>query len=440
MASTQLSRSISSAGSTTTATLSCWFKRENIGAEGFLFYNIENGNNNCRVRFNTDSKLEVEGLQGGSQAYTLRTVRTFTDPAAWYHLVVRYDSTDSTADNRIRIYVNGTEETNLENRNNPSSSGNMSFNEAGTVYIGGQAGSNYFGGCITHYHWVDGNSYAPTVFGETDATSGIWKPKTSPSGVTYGTNGFFLKFANSGNLDLDSSGNNQSFTTAGSLTQTVDTPSNNFATLNKLSTHGNNTLSFGSLRIAFTANTSYTNSIGTLGINSGRWYVEAKVAGATTYYPCIGFCSMGNNTRRYYDPLYTAAHLGADEGTGYFAHGNIQKNGSTDGDYATFTTGDIISMYLDLESGTKTMKYYKNDSLIRSTTITPVAGQFYTFGATGTSGSDIVDFNFGSGFFGTTAVTSANADANGFGAFEYSPTLSGVNYYALNTKNIKEFG
>jgi len=149
---------------------------------------------------------------------------------------------------------------------------------------------------------------------------------------------------------------------------------------------------------------------------------------------------MGNNTRRYYDPLYTAAHLGADEGTGYFAHGNIQKNGSTDGDYATFTTGDIISMYLDLESGTKTMKYYKNDSLIRSTTITPVAGQFYTFGATGTSGSDIVDFNFGSGFFGTTAVTSANADANGFGAFEYSPTLSGVNYYALNTKNIKEFG
>ena len=97
-------------------------------------------------------------------------------------------------------------------------------------------------------------------------------------------------------------------------------------------------------------------------------------------------------------------------------------------------------MYLDLESGTKTMKYYKNDSLIKSTTITPVDGQFYTFGATGTSSSDIVDFNFGGGFFGTTAVTSANADANGHGAFEYSPTLSGVNYYALNTENIKEFG
>ena len=86
------------------------------------------------------------------------------------------------------------------------------------------------------------------------------------------------------------------------------------------------------------------------------------------------------------------------------------------------------------------MKYYKNDSLIRSTTITPVGGQFYTFGATGTSSSDIVDFNFGSGFFGTTQVTTANADANGYGAFEYSPTIGGVDYYALCTKNIKEFG
>ena len=224
MASTQLSRTISSSGSHTIATLSCWVKKTLINVEQFLFYNLENGNNNCRVRFNSSNKLEIEGLQGGSQSYTLRTVRTFEDPSAWFHLVIRYDSTDSTADNRIRVYVNGTEETDLENRANPSSSANMSFNEAGTVYIGGQAGSNYFDGLLAHYHWVDGTSYAPTVFGETDSTSGLWVPKTDPT-VTYGTNGFFLKFENNGNLDLDSSGNSQSFTTAGTLTQNVDSPS-----------------------------------------------------------------------------------------------------------------------------------------------------------------------------------------------------------------------
>ena len=107
----------------------------------------------------------------------MRTVRTFEDPSAWYHLLVGYDSTDSTANDRIKIYVNGTEETNLENRNNPSSSGNMSFNEAGTVYIGGQNGSNYFNGLLAHYHWVDGTRYTPATFGETDSTSGIWVPK-----------------------------------------------------------------------------------------------------------------------------------------------------------------------------------------------------------------------------------------------------------------------
>ena len=437
-----LSRTPSGAGNQRTWTYSGWFKLCTTDQNIFLLSAGAYGDSKSMQLLiaNSGNFIQFQGFSsGGSADFNCETNAELRDIGAWYHIMVACDTTQSTASDRAKIYINGELQT-LRTSTYPSQNYDTGVNTAIAHEINDRPGASLEQTLYsTHVHMTDGTAYAASTFGETDSTSGIWKPKTAPS-VTYGTNGFFLKMENSGAMGTDSSGNSNTFTVNGTITQNVDTPTNVFATLNKLSTHGNNSLTNGNLTIGFNANTSYTNSIGTLGINSGRWYVEAKVAGATTYYPCIGFCSMGNNTRRYYDPLYTAAHLGADEGTGYFAHGNIQKGGSTDGDYATFTTGDIISMYLDLESGTKTMKYYKNDSLIRSTTITPVDGQFYTFGATGTSGSDIVNFNFGSGFFGTTAVASGNADANGFGSFEYSPTLSGVNYYALCTKNIKEFG
>jgi hypothetical protein len=445
MASTYLYRTNGTPTLGTKYTFSFWMKRSAVDVDHRLVNNYVDSNNLGQIYIDaTNNKLNIIDKTGGSTHLDVTVSHKFRDPTAFHHIVIAADTTQGTAADRLKVYINGTEQTDFAlGATYPAQDAVLKMNAASAsdqFRIGSHnGGGDYFDGNLTHFHFIDGTAYAASTFGSTDSTSGIWKPNTVPS-VTYGNNGFFLKFENSGAMGTDSSGNTNTFTVSGTMTQNVDTPSNVFATLNKLSTHGNNTLSNGNLKIAFTANTSYTNSIGTYGINTGRWYVEAKVAGATTYYPCIGFCSMANSSRRYYDPLYTAAHLGADEGTGYFAHGNIQKGGSTDGDYATFTTGDIISMYLDLESATKTMKYYKNDALIRSTTITPVTGQFYTFGATGTSSSDIVDFNFGSGFFGTTAVTSANADANGYGAFEYSPTIGGVDYYALCTKNIKEFG
>ena len=445
MASTYLYRTNGTPTLGTKYTFSFWMKRSAIDADHRLVNNYVDSNNLGQIYIDaTNNKLNIIDKTGGSTHLDVTVSHKFRDPTAFHHIVIAADTTQGTAADRLKVYINGTEQTDFAlGATYPNQDAVLKMNAASAsdqFRIGSHnGGGDYFDGNLTHFHFIDGTAYAASTFGSTDSTSGIWKPNTVPS-VTYGNNGFFLKFENSGAMGTDSSGNTNTFTVSGTMTQNVDTPTNVFATLNKLSTHGNNTLSNGNLKIAFTANTSYTNSIGNLGINSGRWYVEAKIAGATTYYPCIGFCSMQNSTRKYYDPLYTAAHLGADEGTGYFAHGNIQKNGSTDGDYATFTTGDIISMYLDLESGTKTLKYYKNDALIRSTTITPVDGQFYTFGATGTSSSDIVDFNFGSGFFGTTQVTTANADANGYGAFEYSPTIGGVDYYALCTKNIKEFG
>jgi hypothetical protein len=441
MASTRIYRTAGTPTSTKKFTLSFWLKKSVNGADQFVFNTTTDANNRSQVEFNTDDEMNFICKVSGTNIGRLRTTRKFRDPSAWYHIVAVLDTTQLTSSNRMKLYVNGVQETVFTTETYPSQDADANVSGTHTVgsYYNGSSASNYLNGVLTHVHFTDGYAYDASDFGQTNATSGIWTAKTAPN-VTYGTNGFFLKFENAGNLDLDSSGNNLSFTTSGTLTQNVDTPTNNFGTLNLLSTHGNNTLTVNNTKIAFTANTSYTNCIGNIGVNNGRWYAECKLAGVTTYYPALGIASMGNATNRYYDPLYTGAHLGADEGTAYFKHGNIQAAGSNVGNYASFTTGDIIGMYLDLESGTKTLKYYKNDSLIVSINITPVDGQFYTFGATGTSSSDIADFNFGGGFFGTTAVASANADANGFGAFEYSPTLSGVNYYALCTKNIKEFG
>ena len=453
MASTQLSRSISSSGSTTKATLSCWFKKTEINTEQFLFYNLENSNNNCRVRINTDNKLEVEGLQGGSQAYTLRTVRTFEDPSAWYHLLVGYDSTDSTANDRIKIYVNGTEETNLENRNNPSSSGNMSFNEAGTVYIGGQNGSNYFNGLLAHYHWVDGTRYTPATFGETDSTSGIWVPKTDPT-VTYGTNGFFLKFENNGNLDLDSSGNSQSFTTAGTLTQNVDTPSKVLTVLNPLYT-----IEYRSELDMSNGNTTANHHQGawntlpaTFAVSSGKWYFEGYGHTNSSNYIHYGITSQAKMNANATQPQVEINTNSNGYAYGYYGNnGSIYystPSASTSGSYGlSYGSTDYIGIFIDLDNNK--LYFAKNGTLANSGTGYDIHtdGKPYLPCIALYDGSTNV--NFGSGVFGTTALTGTTyADANGHGTFKYSPNQGGAsnfdsaakNFYTLNTKNIKEFG
>ena len=466
MASTQLKRTISSAGNFRTATISCWFKRANISVEGFLFYNIENSNNNCRIRFNTDDKLEIEGLQGGSQAYTLRTTRVFRDTSAWYHLVVRYDSTDGTADNRIRVYVNGTEETVLENRNNPSSSGNMSFNEAGDVYIGGQDGSNYFDGCLAHYHLIDGTSYAPSSFGETDSTSGIWKPKTAPS-VTYGTNGFFLKFENSGALGTDSSGNTNTFSVySGTLTQNVDSPSNNFCTLNRLDRANNNSNNLGdALENANTTfKTTSSNNIvaksrGTFGVEAGKFYFEGKYGGGTSW--AMGICLediFADTTAQFWDSSsILAVAINGGSGTLY-VNGRSSDSWNTG---VSFSSGDIFGFALDVDN--KALYIHRNGTYLtaNSNVGVPTSGASRTgsvlgelttggyqnyipdgqavfpFAADISSGNSATMYmNFGQGYFGTTQVASAGTAPSEGGIFEYD-CPSG--YQALCTKGINSF-
>ena len=173
--------------------------------------------------------------------YFIYTNRKFRDTSAWYHLVIATDTTQSTAGDRVKIYVNGVQETSFATSTIPNQNvqPHYLYNNM-TKVIGAYANgpANYFDGQMAHFHMTDGTAYQASTFGETDATTGIWKPKVSPS-VTYGNNGFFLKFDNSANMGLDSSGNTNNFTVNGTIIQTKDTPSNVFASLNAIDAAGN---------------------------------------------------------------------------------------------------------------------------------------------------------------------------------------------------------
>ena len=190
------------------------------------------------------------------------------------------------------------------------------------------------------FHNCDGYAYQASDFGETDSTSGAWIAKTSPS-VSYGTNGFFLKFA-SGATGTDSSGQGNNFTTVGTMTTTKDTPDNNFCTLNELDNYyaaatlsnGNNTM------VSNASNSAYLR--GSMSVTKGLWYWETLVSGGLgstlgiAGAPANATSTTGANT------AWTYAYMGND--------GNIKRQGTGTAYGATYTTGDYVGTYLDLDN------------------------------------------------------------------------------------------
>jgi len=440
MASTQLTRTATS-GTNTKATFSAWIKKADAN-EQFLFYHFGSSANNFRIRFDPDT-IGVQTLSGSSTVMHLNTSANFRDPSAWYHIVVAIDSTQATDTNRAKIYVNGVQQTSLSATTYPPQNQNMHFNESATVYIGGQAGSNYFNGSMTHLHWIDGTAYDASTFGETDSTSGIWKPKTAPS-VTYGTNGFFLKFENSAAMGTDSSGNSNNFTVSGTLTQNVDTPSNNFATMNPLDNfYANGTFANGNNTVtSVSGDATYNTS--TLGVSSGKWYWECKWSAqptGSTNQVLIGITKRPTTNANFFLGMkaWTYAYMAAS--------GAVLQSDSTIITYNTYSIGDIIGVALDLDNN---RLYFSKNGVFQNSSnpangTNPISitapdstaedsgAYFAGFGDGNSNLQETGQFNFGNGYFGTTAVASANADGNGHGKMEYSVPSR---YYTLNTKNI----
>jgi hypothetical protein len=431
MASAYLRKAHEGAGNRKTFTISAWVKRAVIGGDHTIFsQGIPGGGYYSKLRIRTDNVLQYEDIPNAGNV-NLKTNRLFRDSNAWYHIVVRVDTTQSTAADRVRIYVNGTQETSFSTATYPAQNNNQQANENSSmsVTVGGRTATNdaYWDGQMAHVHYSDGQSYAPTTFGETDSTTGIWKPKTAPS-VTYGTNGFFLKFDNSGNMGLDSSGQSNSLTTSGTIIQNKDTPSNNFATGNPLikGTNGNSNVN----NTSTSGQNSWETLFGTFGVTSGKWYAEFKMISNNVE---IGIVDI--EQAQTFD-IYPGS---LSRGFGYRANGDVYKGGSgQSGTFASYTAGDIIGVAMDMTNN----KLYlsKNGTFQNSGDPTSGAsgtgalsidsGYTYTFAFGAYNGS--VSANFGNGYFGTTAITSAGSNGNG-SLFEYDvPT----GYYALNTKNI----
>jgi len=460
MATTYLSRTPSSTTNRKTFTISAWVKRANISVSDKAIFS---GGSDADVsgfytiKFDDNDKLRVQYYDDAT--YNIRTNRVFRDVSAWYHIVVANDTTQGTASNRTKIYINGVQETDVVNASGstadyPNINFDYNVNNDSVQQVGANRNSsasvvNYFDGEMAHFHLTDGTAYDASAFGETDATTGIWKPKTAPS-VTYGTNGFFLKFENSGAFGTDSSGNSNTFTVNGTMTQTIDTPSNVFATWNGVMDFASSgTFSNGNTQWNSGAATNRFWCTSSIGVSTGKWYVEMKNT-VQAGHNLIGIAPRSAPALDWYlGGSGLVANADDDYQWGYKAeNGNIVNNTNSTSYGNTYGTTDIIGIALDLDnnklyfskngtwqnSGDPTSGATGTGAVSITSASSNPTGVYHIVGANATSGdSSTFQANFGNGYFGTTAVSSAQNPDDGIGIFEYDvPT----GYYALNTKAI----
>ena len=434
--SDSLTRS-TTAGNRTTWTFSTWFKRSKLGVLQSILEHDDA--NYFRIRITSGDVFEVFDSNGNN---TWNWHGVLRDTSSWYSIILRGDSTDGTNNNRLRLYINGT----LASANTVASISQnytFSFNQGGTLQIGKRGSTDYLDGYLAETILIDGSALAPDQFGEFDEDSGIWKP-IDVSGLTFGTRGFYLDFENSGSLGADVSGNGNNFTVNNltSIDQTTDTPTNNFCTANPLHTGSgsvsNAPLSDGNLTFTSSqAGSPYPYYFSTFAASQGKWYAEFKVTTANSAVIGIG---TGAATGFLGAGLYDYA---------YYYDGTFYNNGGNTGSQSSYTNGDIISVAMDLDNN----KVYvaKNNTWQHSGD--PSAGTGgYTITApasqTGSTATGVYHIAYGDAGGGTPAIqgnfgnppftiSSGNSDGDGYGNFEYA-VPSG--YYALNSKNLAEYG
>ena len=409
-------------------TISLWAKRSNLntGARQVLF-GVGNPATTSQVGFEIrfdnsvgDGKLRINDYVAGVTDYVyLVTDAIFRDVSAWYHILYVYDSSQATNTNRTKLYVNGNQITNFSSSTYPNQNQDSAVGSNTKHLVCMLDGNAHpYNGYLAEINYIDGQALSPTDFGEFDEDSGIWKP-IRYSG-SYGTNGFKLNFSDSGSLGADSSGNGNNFTPTNlaSTDQTTDTPTNNFATLNPLNNPAGSTFSEGNCKATTTVSTG-GRVVGTVGASNGKWYCEVK-AGSTNN------TSIGIVPTSTFDP--NALGDNSDEYGYFLSNGNKYNNSISSAYGASYTSGDIIGVALDLDAGT--LIFYKN-GVSQGTAFSGISGE-YTFGFSDTSGSNNItaEINFGNPPF---SISSGNSDDNGYGNFEYAPPSG---YLALCTQNL----
>jgi len=416
-----------SGGNRRTFTISMWVKRSEIASNNYLWGVNDGTNPYVQIVFNGNHKLYINDYDG-SEDTQLITTQVFRDVSAWYHIVIAYDTTQSTAANRIKLYVNGTRVTAFDTETYPAEDFDTTWNN-GVKQKLGAFDTNYFDGYMAEVVMIEGSQLAPTSFGEFDEDSGIWKP-IDVSGLTFGTNGFYLDFKASGNLGNDANGGTD-FTEVNlaAADQATDTCTNNFATANPLANlKGAATFAQGNLEI-IGDNSANHNWQSTIGLSSGKWYWEMK-----------SIASSPDTGLMFYDQsIITQNHAG--EGFATSGRLKIINNSTTGSAIGSTAQNDIHGMALDLDNGK--MFIHRNGTYLSSgdpangtNPLITTAQGLETEGIIGGFVYDgTVQLNFGG--CPAFAISSGNADGDGFGNFEYAPPSG---FFALCTKNLAEYG
>jgi hypothetical protein len=418
-ASAYLNRTPASAGNRRTWTWSSWIKRGELGTEQTVLGSYTATDVYTVMRFTTGNLLQINQDNGSGTVFNLITTQVFRDPSAWYHIVLSVDTTQATDTNRIKLYINGNQVTAFGTSSYPSQNLDTNINRNQPHYIGHLGAFTYYlDGYLAEAHFIDGSAKASSDFGETDATTGVWKPKAYTG--TYGTNGFYLKFSDiattsgsNAGLGKDFSGNtnywttnNISVTSGTTYDAMLDVPTNtsatvaNYAVWNPLERTAA-TYSEANLKVVSTSSAAPYNMTSTIQFpTTGKWYCEVEgIKGASN--PAIG---MGNNIPSDQFAMY--------RNTGVYLNGGISGIASS-GTPATWTTGDIIGIAYDASAGT--LSFYKNGTL--------QSGGFTSIPATG--------------YFVAVRADSASGDGGylncGQRPFAYTPPTG---YVALNTFNL----
>jgi hypothetical protein len=425
--SDNLSRTPSVTGNTKTWTFSCWVKRANLSSNQVLLGARPSGSDpSVTIRFNTDDTLLFQKTGGASSTQSLTTSQLFRDVSAWYHILIVCDTTQATSTNRVKMYVNGQQVTSFSSSGYPDQNEDLVINNSSYPHFLSlnNGFSQYFNGYMSEINLVDGQALTPSSFGQTDSATGIWTPIAYTG--TYGTNGFYLKFANSAALGTDSSGNGNTWT-ANNLTsvdQSTDTPTNNFCTGNPLDNSGC-VFTEGNLAVAGNASSDWNISRSTFGVSSGKWYWEVK---PTSLFAAV--LALSISTQK--GPLNALPGQSDNFGVTYYPDGNLYYQSSLGAYGASYTTSDIIGVALNMDNGSVT--FYKNgvsQGIAYSSLLTygdtwfPTAGAFYA--------NDAQTYNFGSPPYAGGGYT----DAGGFGNFSYQPPSG---YYALCTRTLAIYG
>jgi hypothetical protein len=454
----QLSFTPSSDGNKRVATASFWLKRGVSRASNDLHImgSQEDGSNLYSIRIRSSGNADVfqflNAVSGStSNGFTYKSTAAIRDHSAWYHFVVAMDVTQSDSNNGLKLYVNGVLQTS-NTIGSYNQNVDVSFNTSGeAMKIGIKSDdSDPFDGYLADFHWIDGTQKQASDFGEYN-DNGVWIPKEYDG--SYGTNGFYLEFKqtgtsqNSSGIGADTSGNDNHFAVSNlaATDVTVDTPTNNFATLNPLNSSASVALSEG--------NTKHTNSgandqasAATMGFTKGKWYWEVK---------CVDKAEVGINLNSDILILSNDSTVGSNDAnikaTSLITNSaggsnDLRHNGSNESiTSVSVADGDIISVAVDADNGK--IWFAKNGTYFNSGDPAAGSNEAKDFSGAYTSGNfitpvgliatgdgDIFEINFGNPSF---SISSGNFDGAGYGNFEYA-VPSG--YYSLCTKNLAEYG